>query len=254
MYLDGDLNSKEALEFEELLKYDAALNEEFNFAIEIEAYFRNKKAKKFRESFLKAHLLYNEYEYVNQEINKTNLNLFMPEVKKLYIRLYKVASILISILVFALIITQIFTVNKTRSERIADLYCKPYKAEYLNRLNEGEKDLSNSQKAFRAYKNNQYNDAIKYFNKIPNFDTAACFYKGVSYVECGDYMSALNCFMQLIADPGNSYYVHSRWYIALTWLKINKPENAKLHLSWLLQNDRYYKEKAFAILTELNKR
>jgi hypothetical protein len=251
MYLDGDLNSKEALEFEELLKYDAALNEEFNFAIEIEAYSRDKKAKKFRESFLKAHLLYNEYEYVNQEINKTSLNLFMPEVKKSYIRLYKVASILISIFVFALIITQIFSINLTMSEKLFAQYYQPYQNIPIRFVKCHENNL---QFAYIAYENKQYREAINYFDKVLNFDNTVNFYKGISSIECKDFNSALNCFKQVLSNPLSPYYVDANWYIALTWLKLDKPENAKVHLNWLLQNDRYYKEKAFAILKELNKR
>jgi tetratricopeptide (TPR) repeat protein len=255
MYLDGDLNSKEALEFEELLKYDVALNEEFNFAIELEAYFRDKRGEKFRESFLKAHLLYNEYEYVNQEINKTNPNLFMREVKKSYIRLYKVASILVFFFVSAVIITQLFSINLTRNEKLFAQYYQPYEGHYFNIAVISH--IKNLQTAIIAYRDKQYRTAIEYFDKVMDLDNPVIFYKGISSIECKDYNLALNCFSQVLNNPSSPYYAQARWYMALTWLKLDMPDNAKIHLEWLKQNicyNHYYGEKASVLLKELDKK
>jgi hypothetical protein len=42
--------------------------------------------------------------------------------------------------------------------------------------------------------------------------------------------------------------------MALTWLKLDKPENAKIHLEWLMQNNRQYGRKVSAILIGLKKK
>lgn len=245
MYLDGDFTSKEIDDFEEQLFYDNSLIEDFIYIKEIEDSLRDTNIEEFKQSLRRVHMAFIEYEYVQNKID--NMKFIVP-ISRWYHKLYRVAAVFIVIVGLSFILAQILSEHPTRTEKIFSEYYQPFQKNPVRSIGNHAKNLH---LAFDAYDNKQYEVAINYFDKVLTVDSTILFYKGISSVECGRYNMALVSFNQLMGDSTNPYYTHSVWYIALTWLKLNKPENAKPHLKWLIKNDRYYSKKASLILKEL---
>jgi tetratricopeptide (TPR) repeat protein len=110
--------------------------------------------------------------------------------------------------------------------------------------------------AFQAYENRDFEKAVELFSKVTEADGSilmAYFYKGISSIEIGNFTVAVESFEKVLKNPANPYYPQAQWYSALTWLKLNNSENAKLHLSWLIKNDRFYGTKAKEVLLKIEK-
>jgi len=243
-YLDGELNAKDKNEFNESLSSDKHLYEKYTIVSEIESCLKDNDTHLFRNLILSISKKFHKNQY--QKELRRNRSFQSHEIHKLW----KVAAV---ILVFA---ATIFTVNlliqrnSNTSERIFDKYYEPYQKNLSNRS--AGNHFTNLHLAFQAYKNKQYQEAITFFDKVLSMDSTVLFYKGIASIECGDYITALNSLVQLTGDSTNQYYIQSHWYIALTWLKLDQPENAVPHLTWLVKNNRYYGKKAASILKAIS--
>jgi len=245
-YLDNDYSEKEIAEFEEQLISDDSLVNDLLYIKDLEEELKDINFEEFVQSLLRVHFAYKEYEYVENHLE--NLKYMMPSRNKWYQSLFKVAAIFIAILGLTFIITQILSLHPSRTEKIFAQYYQPFQKNPVRSI---ENHAKNVHLAFNAYNNKQYQVAINYFDRVLTLDSTILFYKGISSIECGRYQNAIVSFKQLMGDSTNPYYTNSVWYVALTWIKLNKPENAKPHLKWLIKNDRYYGKKASVILKEL---
>jgi tetratricopeptide (TPR) repeat protein len=245
-YLDGELSEVEVLEFEKLLKSDPDLSKELNFVKDIEKCFQDKSLETFKSSLQRARQNFVE----SEQSQKGRTRVLIPELK----RYSRIAAVVLILITSVVAVVHILSLKPNRNEKLFTQYFQPYQGDVSSRSDANA--VTNLQFAFQAYNNKQYHEAISLFDKVLASDNSmlrVCFYKGISSIECGDFMLALNSFKQVTSNLSSPYYAQSRWYMALTWLKLNKPENAKLHLEWLIQNDSYYGKKASAILAELNK-
>jgi tetratricopeptide (TPR) repeat protein len=243
-YLDGELNEVELIDFEELLKHNPDLYEDLNFVKDVERSFKDRCFEEFIKSLHKAHQNFIE----NCKPLKGKVRLLITGYKKLY----KVAVVILILITTLFSLIYKSSLHHARNEKLFAQYFWPYQGDVTSRS--GEDIISSLQMAFQSYKNRQYQEAIGYFDKIQDLNNTAIFYKGISCMECGDFNSALNCFNQVTNNPTGLYYAQARWYVALTWLKLNKPENAKIHLEWLLQHKQsyhYYGVLASDVLKEL---
>ena len=224
-YIDGELDSKENLEFENNLKSDKDFKIYFNAAIEVDFYLKDKDSQLLRNTIKKVHKKFNK---VNLKKDVNNVRKLFPSIKNIY----KIAGILIFLIGLTYSLTKVISKKIKSSKNLFSKYYEPYQKNISNRY--AGIHMTNIHMAFQAYKNRQYKTAIDYFDKVLSMDSTVLFYKGVASIECGDYITALNSFIQLTGDSTNQYYIQSHWYMALTWLKLNQPENAKRHLKWLI--------------------
>ena len=246
MYLDGDLDPKEIIEFEKQLLNNTSLVEDFNYIKEIEDTLKETEIEGFKQSLRKVHIAFVEYEYIENEIDDMK---FIIPINRWYYKLYKIAAVITLIIATGFILKITISDNATKNNKIFSKYYYPYKSEISMRSTESS--LNNFDLALEKYKNCNYNKAVEYFNKIQIQDTTVFFYKGLAYLGNGDLIEALKILSPLAANPGNRYYNQSKWYVSLIWLKLNKPEIAIKHLEWLVKNDSFYGKNAAIILKNL---
>jgi tetratricopeptide (TPR) repeat protein len=162
------------------------------------------------------------------------------------------AIIVISIGIGTVLKLGVFS-TQVDSELIFNQYYATYQVDFQNRSDEAV--VQNLYLAFLAYEGKEYDKAIELFNKVSEGDATiimAYFYKGISCIEISDYKQAIESFNKVLANKNNPYFAQSRWYSALTWIKLNNINSAKEHLEWLIKNDRYYGSKAKEILKKIS--
>jgi len=242
-YMNGELDDKESNEIKLFLESNKYILEEYQKIDEIELLLKDKESHLFRNAINKVVANFNKMHFARK--NPKNSRTLFPEIKMYY----RIAAACLIIIVTVFTTYYLFSVKTQKPENLFSKYYEPYQKSISNRS--AANHITTLQLGFQAYKNRNYQTAISYFDKVLSMDSTVLFYKGIASIECGDYISALNSFIQLTGDSSCQYNIQSHWYIALTWLKLEHPENAKSHLKWLIQNNRYYGNKAKSILKDI---
>ena len=119
----------------------------------------------------------------------------------------------------------------------------------------GKVPESELQAALEPYKREDYDAAIVNLNQLEatyGVDEQVLFYRAVSELAVGKADSARLGFEQILAIPDNQSTVQAQWYLALSWLRLMKPENAEVYLRELSGYENKYRVPAADILDALD--
>lgn len=223
-YFEGDLSEEEALAFQKLLKEDTAVAAAFEFEKNVKKAITLNKRKALKETF-------KAYE----------------KPKKSYKWLYAAASIAV--------LVGLFTWNSFYSTSYDSLYNQYYQT-YPNTIaptvrGTGITDLKSE--AFFAYDTGDYETALSLFTKIykSTSEDYALFYKGISLMELEQYEDALAVFNNGVFDENSAFKSYSRWYAALSYLKLENKAAATAVLESLTKSENPQREAAIKLLARL---
>ena len=105
------------------------------------------------------------------------------------------------------------------------------------------KELTTKAQAYAYYELDDYEKAIQQFNKLKTTDTSEIatinFYKANAYLMLDNYKKAKDLLLQIVDDNNQEWQKESLWYLALTYLKLEDVDNAKLYLKKLQQQKSY---------------
>jgi tetratricopeptide (TPR) repeat protein len=111
-------------------------------------------------------------------------------------------------------------------------------------------EITDKAKAYDAYDNGRYEEAIALFEKMKNDDPIMHLCLGNAQLKVGQLDKAEANFNHLLSDH-QDLVTPAKWYLALTYLKQNKIERAKSNL-WQITKSSTYGEKAKKLLEELD--
>jgi len=119
-------------------------------------------------------------------------------------------------------------------------------------LTRGANEENLKTKAYDAYDNGRYEDAIRLFNQVLTQvdDPISHLCLGNSLLAVGRYEEAEHTFDHMVENHVD-LVTQARWYLALTYLKEAKMERAKATL-WEISTSSTYGEKARKLLKELD--
>lgn len=237
-YLDGKLSGTELSDFENRLKADP------DFAREVEATrdvnrFLLKKAKVdvFNELITEV-----AQEYFDKEDNnKKKVNRFG------YLKVAAVALILIGIGTIGYLL-----LKPVSSKDLFAQYYKPYSTDVYTRSDNSDSSIINL--AFQEYQQKQYSNALELFSKIQLVDSnriVVLFFSGISYLETNNKEKAILFLKQASSDSSNALYSQAQWYLAMTYLKFDNPNEAIPIFEKQIKEKSFYADKANKILEEL---
>ncbi len=235
-YFSNRLTQDEVKLFNELLESDADFKAQFDFEQDLKRAIKNKESHD-----LKTKLISFEKDIV-KEMPKSS-------AKKTYRYLAIAASV-------ALLIGLAWMGYVDGSAiKYDDLYAANFQ-EYPNTvfaITRGETVESVERDAFVAYESEKYDDAIEMFNKIPPAEQQSYidFYLAQSNLNAGRNEAAREYFKRTIAKA-NDFVAESHWYLALIALKEKDKVGAELELKILTSGYDFNKEKALAILEQLD--
>jgi hypothetical protein len=81
----------------------------------------------------------------------------------------------------------------------------------------------------------------------------ALFYKGLTFLELQKPLDAINAFLIIPQRWNSPYAVHRDWYLALSYIDVQKEKEATDLLRKLVENKTFYSKRAKSILHKLRK-
>ena len=105
--------------------------------------------------------------------------------------------------------------------------------------------------AFQFYQQNDFKNALKYFNALDNQITAK-FYSGICYIELEQFNYAIESFEFVINDRDNLFVEQAEWYMGLIYLMNNQKGEAISQFNKISTSESYYANQAKEILKYLN--
>ncbi|MFO8235669.1 MAG: hypothetical protein R6U04_09730 [Bacteroidales bacterium] len=239
-YLDNEMNEKERRRFEQRLEKEPALRKEVEFQLGVRNALIEEDIVELRD---KLQGITSGRSSPSQHKDK----------RKIYL---SVAAIII-----ALISVGSWFYFMVVSQEPAELYQKyytPYENVYSVRSAEEEReDNALLEKAFTAYDEESWQEADRYFKLFLENNSnhaAANFYGGIVKLERGNHMEAMELLQRVVDENNNLFTEQSYWYLALTSLRIGDTEEAKSHLTRIVDNEMFHSTDAREILKSLRYR
>ncbi len=263
-YISGELKGNDLVEFEKLLAADTELQQQIKVHQQIDEVLSEKyvEVNQFNESVYES-----QKERLNPFLQKMNKKYFVEEgnntVKKTIEQKIEVAenkkpnTIIRQLLPFATLAAAaaflLFVFNpfahNLSSTQLADNHFEIYNMDTSRDATDLASDLENGQ---FAYKEGNYEKALLHFNTYltqkPN-DPKVLLAKGNCTYQLKQYDSAIETFqkvIQLKTIQSNA----GHWYLALSYLKKDRKEDAKITLNAIDKDSKYY-QKAKELLSKL---
>ncbi len=236
-FIDGNLSEDDAHRFRSELETNPMLFSEFNLRLEVNEAIKDKNIAEFRE--LVGHQLR------NQSSHTVSFN-FQKDILKTW----HLAAASFALIVVVGGLWYILSNKPYSTERLVSKYYKPAQSILQYRSLELNSDDA-LKEAFNFYQQNDYINALKYFNSLDNQITAK-FYSGICYIELEQFDKALESFEYVINDKDNLFVEQAEWYLGLIYLMNNQKTQALDQFGKIAKSDSYYATQAKEILKYLN--
>jgi hypothetical protein len=236
-FLDGNLIGKELSLFISQKEIDKELSKEIEFRAEVNELIKDKG---FFELIEKLELQMNE-SYMSSSLIKFRRDLFKTWH-------FAAASFALILVVGGL--WYILSNKPYSTEKLVSKYYKP--AHPLLQVRSAEiKNDDALVTAFKYYKDNDFTNALTYFNSLEHQITAK-FYSGVCLIELEKYNQAIESFITVINDNDNLFVEQANWYLGLIYLMDNQKNRAIEQFEKISKDNNYYSAQAKEILKYLN--
>lgn len=236
-FLDGNLTGEELDLFLKQKEQEQQFNAEIDLRHEINQSLKEKGLFELREML---------------EKQKTDLFIRDPfyNFRKDLFKTWHLAAASFSLILVVGGLWYILSNKPYSTEKLVTKYYKP--AHPINQIRSLELNSGDAlSEAFKHYKQNNFNGALKYFNSLDNQITAK-FYSGVCYIELEEFDQAIESFSFVINDKDNLYVEQADWYLGLIYLMNNQRQLALAQFELISNGDSYYAPQAEDIMKYLN--
>jgi len=230
-YIQNRLNSKEKIEFDELLKGDIDFEKEVIFQTNL------KKAVK-KEDDIRFRSLISEIE------TKTN-----RLIRKLSYIKWLVAASIVLLLGLTYFLTQN---NDASTDELFTSYFEPYRNVILP-IERGGNQQDAKTLAFMAYEKGDYQNAVKLFSKLyaSTKESYYLFYKANALLKLEKANEAIPLLLAHLKTK-DTLTEKTNWYLALAYLKLNDKSNAKKVLKKVIADGKFKTNEAKELLKKFD--
>jgi cytochrome c-type biogenesis protein CcmH/NrfG len=235
-YFSGMLDEQEKLDFENRLKADIKYDQAFQEYRDLRNGIDYSVMKTLKEELqeLEATLPEVQIEPQVQALSEE------PKVGQRFV-LLKVAAVVMLIAVSAVVV---FQLNRPSSPQ--DLFTQhfePYPNEFVSAKRGDDIAADPIVQAFQAYDNQNYNAAIEGFTRILDEEknVMVLFYLGSAQLAQNQSQSAIATFERFLEISEDSV-TEAKWYLALSYLKEARAEEARVLLEEIKEDDEYGKQ------------
>ena len=184
------------------------------------------------------------------QLNNPNSNNPVINLGKDFLRTWHLAAASFALILVVGGLWYILSNKPYSTEKLVSKYYKP--AHPILQIRSVEANNENAlDQAFKFYKENDFNNALKYFNSIENQITAK-FYSGICYIELEQFDQAIESFSYIINDNDNLFVEHANWYLGLIYLMDNQKGKAIEQFEKIAEEENHYAAQANDILKYLN--
>jgi hypothetical protein len=236
-FLDGHLKNEELKFFLKELENNEDLTKEMKLILDVDQLIKDKG---FFELHDKLAIQLNNAESKNPIIN----------LGKDFIRTWQLAAASFALILVVGGLWYILSNKPYSTEKLVIKYYKPANPILQIRSVEVNNEDALTQ-AFKYYKENDYNNALKYFKSIENQITAK-FYSGVCYIELEQFDQAIDAFSYIINERDNLFAEQADWYLGLIYLMDDQKNKAIDQFTKISQEEGFYTAQANEIIKYLN--
>lgn len=233
-YLDGNVTEEEKIEFEKRMENDKILASQVTLHKNVNNAIKEDDVHHFRLN-------------IRSLIRGRKLQTTKVRTQTRYLR-YPIAAAIILLIGFSL--WQI-VFNKSSLE-IYSMFYHPYQTDISTRS--GDQKVDKVQLSYLLYQEGDYEASFEiltnYLTKNFNNQTAH-FYYGMNALELQQFDLAIKELKAVAEDLSTPFSIHAKWYLAMTYLKINQEEEASRYLQQLANTTNLYTDKASRILRML---
>lgn len=241
-YLQNTISDAEALQLGEALESDKSLRETLEKRVAIkaglQAFYRNEIKQEFAQWEQEAN--------TKQVSNKAKVYRLNPKWRA-YAAAASIAFILISLFLW-------LNIKPKTPDNLYAAYYHKY-PNYVADITRGDNSQDEQLKlAFIAYEQNNYSQAIRYFERLKTQENAPStvkLYLGLSYLSVERYKEGVGELESFLAQPNQDFSEAAKWYLALAYLKIDESEKSRSLLKELYQNQGDYAKKSKTLLNDL---
>lgn len=234
-FIDGNLHEEEFQRILSQQNLDPEIANEITFRGEVNDALRDKSFMDFRQ------LLQSQ---MDQSVSKNTI------IHKDILKNWHLAAASFVLILVAGGLWYILSNKPYSTERLVSKYYKP--AHPILQVRSVELSSDDALKeAFSYYQQNDFANALKYFNTLDNQITAK-FYSGVCYIELEQFDRALKSFEYVTNDKDNLFVEQAEWYIGLIYLMNNQKAQAIEQFTKISGSESYYSNQAEEILKYLN--
>ncbi|NNE76307.1 MAG: hypothetical protein HKN31_04460 [Pricia sp.] len=231
-YIQGELTENERVEFDSLVEKDADFLKEVAFHTNLKKVIEAEDDAVFRE-------MVSDFE--SEARTETTKRKRFPTKWLVAASIALIAGL-----------TYFLPLNTTTSPQ--ELYAQnfePYR-NVVHPITRGEADQDEKTKAFMAYQNGKYEEALPMFTELYN-DTEESyflFYKANALIQLNRAREAIPILQAHLQRKGE-LSDKTTWYLAMAYLQLGDKENAKIMLDDVIENGNYKVESAQQILKDL---
>lgn len=236
-FIDNSISDKKLNDFLEQMKTNNEFNAEVMLRKEINEAMADKNFFEFK-ALLGQH--------IDLQMSDTTSNSIRKEV----IKTWHMAAASFALILVVGGLWYILSNKSFSTDRLVSKYYQP--AHPIMQVRSVELNSDDALKeAFNFYQQNDYKNALKYFNSIENQITAK-FYSGVCYIELEQYDEAISSFDFVVNDKDNLFVEQAEWYLGLIYLMNNQKNQALKQFVKISDSKSYYADQAKEILKYLN--
>ncbi len=235
-YFSGTLNGQEKLDLESRMKADMKFQQAFQEYRDLRKGIDYSIMKTLKEELQELEATLPEVNIEPQDRGQGE----EPIIGQRFM-LWKVAAVVMLIAVSAVVIFQLQQPSSPQ-----DLFTHHFEA-YPNEFVSAKRGDDNAAdpmvQAFQAYDNQNYNAAIDGFTKIldEEEDVMVLFYLGNAQLAQNESQAAIATFEQFLEISQDSV-TEAKWYLAMSYLKEGRIEEAKVLLEELKEDEEYGKQ------------
>lgn len=235
-YIDGTLERSEVERYNHLLIRDSELSFELELRREVNDAIRDKNFMDLCDK-------------LNQQFNQGTSGSYF-NIQRDVLKTWHLAAASFALILVVGGLWYILSNKPFSTERLVSKYYKPAHPILQIRSLEVNSDDALKQ-AFNYYQQNDYTNALKYFNSLDNQITAK-FYSGICYIELEKFSKAIDAFEYVITDKDNLYVEQAEWYLGLIYLMNNQKNLAIKQFEKIAGSTSYYANQAKEIIKYLN--
>lgn len=236
-FVDGNLKGEELKNFQNQMVIDPELTKDVELSFEVNQALMNKSFIDLRQKL------------DNQcKVNSTSTTVL--NIQRDVFKVWHLAAASFALLLVVGGLWYILSNKPFSTERLVSKYYKP--AHPILQVRSFEINSDDAfREAFNFYQQNDFKNALKYFNTLENQITAK-FYSGICYIELEQFNQAIESFEFVVNDKDNLFVEQAEWYMGLIYLMNNQKEDALKQFSEISKSDSYYASQAKEILKYLN--
>ena len=250
-YLEGKLDVAEHDAFLNQLSVDAGLTKELYLHQEVDSVLADPGVMAFNSSIRAVYhecLRENDFNLASGE----KKGMFRPPVFTGWRAILSLVAVFCVLLATFLVYK--FADQKPFNEEVFSQFYQPYSLDLVSRSGNEVADLFLS--TLELYTKGDFNKALLALDALLSNQAPAkdhiFLLKGICYLEMDQPELAIESFHNILLRENVTYAAHAKWYLSLSYLKLNEIDKTKLWLREIVNNEPYYTSNAEKLLRKLN--